>query len=57
MEEEREVFRFLGDEEFLKLSASEKAVYLALAAQELELRQRKLREHMEQLRRETKPED
>jgi hypothetical protein len=37
-------FRFLTDAEFMALDAKHKARYLARAAQELEMRQRALRE-------------
>lgn len=42
-------FRFLDDEEFGRLSTKEKAIYLSLATQELETRQRRLREQMDAL--------
>jgi hypothetical protein len=39
-------FRFLSDQEFFALPASERATYLMLAAHELETRQRVLFEQM-----------
>ena len=52
MKEEKKEFRFLSDDEFLKLLGKEKAIYLSMAAQELEHRQRQLREQMQQLDKE-----
>ena len=48
-------FRFLSDSEFAKLSPKDKAAYLATAAQELDIRQRKLREQMQLLSKEQQP--
>lgn len=54
MDEEKEAFRFLSEDEFLQLSGVEKAKYLSAAAEELENRQRKLREYIQQLQQLTK---
>lgn len=48
-EDKNSPFRFLDDEEFARLSTREKAIYLNEAAQELEARQRRLREQMHAL--------
>jgi len=53
MEKERE-FRFLPDAEFQKLGVKDKALYLVRAQQELEERQRVLRQQMEALVRRVK---
>ena len=42
-------FRFLDEDEFGILSSKDKAVYLFIASQELETRQRQLREHVRKL--------
>ena len=42
-------FRFLSDEEFVRLAAKEKAMYLVRAQQELEERQRLIRIQMHRL--------
>jgi hypothetical protein len=39
-------FRFLSDEEFLALAITDRAIYLSRASQELEMRQKLLREHL-----------
>jgi hypothetical protein len=39
-------FRFLSDEEFLVLSITDRAIYLSRASQELEMRQKLLREQL-----------
>jgi hypothetical protein len=44
-------FRFLSDEEFLALSNTERAAYLSRASQELEARQKLLREQLRLLKR------
>jgi hypothetical protein len=49
MGEEEKPFRFLADTEFLALSTKQKAMYLVRAQQELEERQRKLREQVKEL--------
>jgi hypothetical protein len=46
MDENNKPFRFLSDEELLALSGKEKLIYLTMATQELETRQRKLREQI-----------
>ena len=46
MEKKKKPFLFLSDAQFLVLSFPERAIYLSLAAQELEERQKKLREQM-----------
>ena len=43
---EEKPFRFLTDAEFAKLAAREKAMYLVRASQELDERQRTLREQI-----------
>ena len=43
-------FRFLSDEEFLALSNRDRAVYLSRASQELEARQKRLREQLQMLK-------
>ena len=48
-------FRFLSNDEFLSLSEKDKAIYLNLASQEIELRQRTLREQMHNLVKEQPP--
>jgi hypothetical protein len=54
MDEEKKAFRFLSEDEFLQLSDVEKAEYLSGAAEELENRERKLRECIAQLQQLTK---
>ena len=49
MGEEEKPFRFLADAEFRALSTKQKAMYLVRAQQELEERQRKLREQVKDL--------
>ena len=49
MEEEKKEFRFLSDWEFAELTEKQRAVYLSMATQELERRQCKLREQMQQM--------
>jgi len=44
-------FRFLSDEEFLALSIRDRAAYLSRASQELEARQKLLREQLHLLKR------
>ena len=51
MAEARPPFRFLSDEEFLALSNRDRAAYLSLASQELEARQKLLREQLHLLKR------
>jgi hypothetical protein len=46
--EGKKAFRLLSYPEYLRLSGKEKTRYLAMASQELEDRQRKIREQMEQ---------
>ena len=46
MGDQNKPFRFLTSEEFDALPVKERAVYLTLAAQEIETRQRTLREQM-----------
>ena len=51
-------FRFLDTGEFLALPAKEKMVYLTVASQEIEIRQRQLREQIKKVdpkERESKP--
>ena len=48
-EEEKKEFRLLSYPEYLRLSGKEKTRYLAMASQELEDRQRRIREQMDQL--------
>ena len=43
-------FRFLSDEEFLGLSIRDRAAYLSRASQELEARQKLLREQLHLLK-------
>jgi hypothetical protein len=50
MAEEALPFRFLSDQEFLALSVPERAVYLSRASQELEVRQKLLREQLQLLK-------
>lgn len=52
MEDKNNTFSFLDTGEFLTLPARERAIYLARAAQELETRQRKLREQLQLLNQE-----
>jgi len=47
--EEDKPFRFLADAEFRALSTKQKAMYLVRAQQELEERQRRLREQVKDL--------
>ena len=51
MAEAEPPFRFLSDEEFLALSNSDRAAYLSRASQELEARQKLLREQLQVLKR------
>ena len=51
MGEEEPAFRFLSDVEFLALSVRERAAYLSRASQELEARQKLLREQLQLLKR------
>lgn len=51
-ENKREPFRFLSDWEFSELTSKDKAAYLSRASQELEQRQRLLREQMRVLQSE-----
>jgi hypothetical protein len=51
MAEAEPPFRFLSDEEFLMLSVKERAAYLSRASQELEARQKLLREQLHLLKR------
>jgi len=51
MGEEEKPFRFLTDAEFRALGTKAKAMYLVRAQQELEERQRKLREQVKDLAR------
>ena len=44
-------FRFLSDREFLMLSVKERAAYLSRASQELEARQKVLRDQLHLLKR------
>jgi len=46
--EVKQPFKFLNPEEFSALTGKEKEIYLSMAAQELEMRQRTLREEMHQ---------
>jgi hypothetical protein len=50
MQQKKDPFRFLDTGEFLTLPERERAVYLARASQEIEVRQRVLREQMQQLK-------
>ena len=49
MGEEKKPFRFLNHVQFSALTGRDKADYLTIAARELEARQRKLREEMQEL--------
>jgi hypothetical protein len=49
IEESNKPFRFLSDAEYTALSVKEKAEYLSRAAQELEARQKMLREQLGRL--------
>ena len=49
MGENKKRFRFLSDEEYGKLAPDERGPYLQAAAQELEWRQQKLRELVQEL--------
>ena len=49
MREGKKSFRFLNDVQFSALTGKDKADYLINAVQELEARQRKLREEMQEL--------
>jgi hypothetical protein len=51
MAEEHPPFRFLSDEEFFALSVTDRGVYLSRASQELEVRQKLLREQLHMLKR------
>ena len=44
-------FRFLSEEEFLALSVSDRAAYLSRASQELEARQKLIRDQLRLLKR------
>ncbi len=48
-ESDKQQFRFLDTGEFLALPAREKLVYLTSASQEIELRQRQLREQLKKV--------
>lgn len=48
---ENAAFRFLSDEEFFRLSVHERALYLSRASQELETRQRIIREQLDTLKK------
>ena len=48
---EESPFRFLSDKEFLTLSVKERAAYLSRASQELEARQKLLRDQLQLLKR------
>jgi hypothetical protein len=50
--EMKKPFKFLNPEEFSALTGKEKEIYLSMAAQELEMRQRTLREQMRKLPKE-----
>lgn len=52
MAKEELPFRFLSDREFLALSVADRAVYLSRASQELEVRQKLLREQLHLLKQE-----
>ena len=54
MREEKKPFEFLDHGQFSALTGKEKAEYLTIAARELEMRQRKLREEMQELRARTR---
>ena len=59
MREEKKPFKFLNHRQFSALTGKDKADYLTIAARELETRQRKLREGMQELldQREGDPKD
>jgi hypothetical protein len=58
MDDNNNQFRFLDTGEFLALPAKERLVYLTTASQEIEIRQRQLREQIKKIdakERELKP--
>ena len=48
-------FRFLGDEEYARLSAEQRTLYLRAAAEALEWRQEQLRKLVQELINENRP--
>ena len=48
-------FRFLGDEEYARLSSEQRTVYLRAAAEALEWRQQQLRKLVQELINENRP--
>ena len=54
MREEKRPFKFLNHEQFSALTSKDKADYLTIAARELETRQHKLREEMQEVRTRTR---